>query len=108
MILVNEKVEHIKFGVGIITDEKDNKIWVQFPEETGNKIFLYPDAFEKFLKASNPTVENDVLGELQRKQEQLEQERLEREHEAAELEEKRAKLAPVKKKPVSRTTKKKA
>jgi hypothetical protein len=108
MNLVNEKVEHINFGLGVITEEKDHKIWVQFQEKIGEKIFLYPEAFEKFLKAVNPTVENNVLEELHRKQEQIELERKEKEREAAELREEMEKLAPTKKKSTSRTRLKKS
>jgi hypothetical protein len=42
MTLVNEKVEHVNFGLGVITDENDHKIWVQFQEDIGKKIFQYP------------------------------------------------------------------
>jgi hypothetical protein len=51
----------------------------------GTKIFLYPDAFEKFLKALNPAVENNVMEECRIKQEQIEQEleRVEKERQAA-------------------------
>lgn len=101
MTLVNERVEHISFGEGVITEAKENKIEVQFGDTIGTKIFLYPEAFEKFLKAMNPTVEDNVMEEFHRKQEQIEQEleRIKKEHEAAELEEK-AKLALEKKKTV--------
>jgi hypothetical protein len=105
MILVNEKVEHINFGVGVVTEEKEHKIWVQFQEDIGQKIFLYPEAFEKFLKAEDQTVEDNILEELHRKQEQMELERKERE--AVELAEREEKSASAKKK-TTRATKKKA
>lgn len=100
MNLVNEKVEHISFGEGVITEVNDNKIFIQFGDNVGAKIFIYPDAFEKFLKAEDKAVEKNVMEEYHRKQEQIEQERLriEKEHEALELEEK-AKLEATKKKP---------
>jgi hypothetical protein len=107
MILVNEKVEHISYGFGIVTEEAGNKISVQFQEDIGCKTFIYPDAFEKFLKAVKPEVESNVLEALQAKQKQLELERLERQREAAELEEKRLQLIPVKKR-TKRTVKQKA
>jgi hypothetical protein len=104
MNIVNEKVEHVKFGFGVITEEKNNKIWVQFQDEIKTKAFLYPDIFEVFLKAVNPTVEKDVLEELRRKQEQieLELEQKEKEREAARLEEIQAKLELKKTKPKAR------
>jgi hypothetical protein len=41
MILVNEKVEHISFGVGVVTEERNNKIWVQFQYGVEIKAFLH-------------------------------------------------------------------
>lgn len=104
MILVNEKVKHIIFGVGIITEVKDNKISVKFEEKIGNKTFLYPDAFEKFLEAADLEVENSILDELHKKQEQLEMERLERACIYTELEEKAIKSTTTRR----RTAKNKA
>lgn len=109
MILVNESVEHVIFGSGVITEVNDNKIWVKFQDGIGIKVFLYPDVFEKFLKALNPSVESNVLEEWHRKQEQIEldQERKEKEWVAAELEEKKAKLQLIKKKSAVKAAKKK-
>ena len=109
MIIVNEKVEHIEFGSGVITEVRDNKIWVQFQDKIGTKIFLYPEAFEKFLKAINPAVENNVMEEWSRKQEQieLELERKENERKAAVLKEIKTELELVKKKSPARPRKKK-
>lgn len=108
MVILNEAVEHFMFGSGIITEVEDNRIWVKFEDNIGTKIFLYPDAFEKFIKAVNPTVENCALKELRVKQEQIELERKEKEHEAAELERELVKMATAKKKPAARSTKKKS
>lgn len=107
MTLINEKVEHIKYGTGIIKEVKDNKLWVQFNDNIGTKVFLYPDAFEKFLKAVNPAVENDALEEWRRKQEQIELELEEKEREAAELKEIKLKLELLKKKSTVKSTRKK-
>ncbi|MDF2523716.1 MAG: hypothetical protein K0R31_1357 [Clostridiales bacterium] len=105
MNILNESVKHIMFGSGVITEVKDHKILVQFQDEIGTKLFLFPEVFEKFMKALNPTVENDVLEQLRIKQEQLELKRKEKEREAAELKEKIEKVVPVKKK-ATRTIKK--
>jgi len=109
MDLVNERVEHIKFGIGIITEANNHKIAVQFQDETGTKLFLYPEAFERFLKSVNPAVQDNVMKECRRKQKQieLERKRIEKEREAAELEEKKAKLELAKKKAVARARKRK-
>lgn len=110
MIILNEIVEHIKFGSGVITELNGPKILVKFQDDIGTKMFLYPEAFESFLKAVNLKVENYVLEELhiKQKQEQIELERKEEEREAAELEEKMAEISNVKKKTASRSTKKKS
>jgi hypothetical protein len=105
MNILNESVNHIMFGSGVITEVKDHKIWVQFQDEIGTKLFLFPEVFEKFMKVLNPTVESDVLEQLHIKQEKLELERLEKEREASELKEKIEKVVAVKKKS-TRTTKK--
>jgi hypothetical protein len=85
MILVNERVEHISYGIGVVTEEKDNKIWVQFKDEAETKAFLYPDAFERFLKAVNAELENNVLEQLRKKKEEMELIRMEKERKEAEL-----------------------
>lgn len=109
MNIVNERVEHIEFGTGVVTEQKDLKIWVEFQNSIGTKMFLYPEAFGKFLKAVNPEVENVVLEELHRKQEQIELEiaKKEKERQAARLEEQRVELELKKKKSTTKSAKKK-
>lgn len=107
MIIVNEKVEHIIFGTGVIKEVKDNRIYVKFQDEIGIKVFLYPEVFERIMKVFNPAVHGEVLEELNRKKEQIALERIEKEREASELEERKAKLQLVKKKTTSKSTKKK-
>lgn len=106
MNLLQEKVKHNAFGLGVITELKGNKICVEFHEEVGSKMFLYPEAFETFLKAMDTTVESDILKELHTKQQQIEHELQEKQREADELREKMKKLEP-KKKTVKKTVKKK-
>lgn len=109
MNILNENVRHIMFGFGVITKVDDHRICVQFKDNIETKMFLYPEVFEKFMKAVEPTVQNYILEELHRKQEQLKLEikRKEKESEAAKLEEENATLALLKKKSTSRITKKK-
>jgi hypothetical protein len=106
MTIVNERVEHIMFGFGVITQVESNKVWVQFQDDIERKAFLYPEAFEKFLKAVNVTVQNSLVEELRKKQDQIEEERKVKERLDAELEERKPKLAPVKRKPGPKSTKK--
>lgn len=113
MDILNKKVKHITFGLGVITEVMEDKIVVEFQDDIGTKAFQYPDGFEKFLEAVNPAVQNDVVEELHIKQAEikLELERKEKEREAtilARLEEKKTKSSSKKKKTTKRSTKKKS
>lgn len=79
MNIKNEQVNHIKFGLGVITEVEGDKILVQFQDDLGVKAFAYPEAFKMFLEAANEEVQNSILEKLYIKQEQSK----------AELEEKR-------------------
>ena len=65
MNLVNEKAKHIKFGTGVIISNTNGIVRIQFDEEEfGEKAFLYPTAFETFLKLVNPALDESVQDEL--------------------------------------------
>lgn len=49
------KVKHSVFGTGVITKTEGNYIAVEFAAKTTK--FVYPDAFEKFIKAEDPAVQ---------------------------------------------------
>ena len=49
MELIGLKVKHTVFGAGVITEMEGNYITVEFAAKTTK--FVYPDAFEKFIKA---------------------------------------------------------
>lgn len=51
MELTGIAVSHGKFGPGEILGEHEGKITVQFASPYGQKDFVYPDAFERFLIA---------------------------------------------------------
>lgn len=51
MNLINEEITHKVFGDGSIIDQDESFITVDFNEEV--KKFVYPDAFEKFIKLKN-------------------------------------------------------
>lgn len=51
MQLTGQAVQHAAFGKGVVTEQKDNIIIVSFSQ--GEKRFIYPDAFTKFLTLSN-------------------------------------------------------
>lgn len=108
MNLENQKVEHNKFGIGVITVAKNQEIYIQFEENVGLKSFQYPEVFEKFLKMLDVTVETYVFEELRKKKEREENLLLEEQLKAAKLQEENAKIVPVKRmKSTSRVTKKK-
>lgn len=48
MDLVNKQVTHKAFGKGNIVDHNETHIKIQFP--SGSKLFVFPDAFDSFLK----------------------------------------------------------
>ena len=51
--MVGIKVKHSVFGVGTITAQDDKYLTVEFANKTSR--FIYPDAFEKFIKAEDPS-----------------------------------------------------
>ena len=54
MVLENLQVKHKSFGDGVVTAINGKYFTVNF--SAGNKIFVYPDIFEKFLTLSDGTV----------------------------------------------------
>lgn len=62
MDLLNKKVKHAIFGVGTVTEFSDKYITIQFAEKTSK--FVYPDAFEKFLKAEDSAVHEVILNNI--------------------------------------------
>lgn len=115
MELISEKVEHTKFGLGTIVDLEQNKVSVEFSNQFGKKSFIFPDAFEQFLKLNNPIAEEDVMEQVRLKKEQVElekgrkilaimEEEEERKKEKLELAKQKKKLAkkPVTKKPATK------
>ena len=107
MKLISEKVEHKKYGIGVITESNDDKIMVPFQKETENKMFQYPESFGNFLKAVNPAVQEDVMEDYEKKQKEneLEREHIRKKREALELAEKMAISDAKKKTTRKRTTK---
>ena len=53
MNLEQSSVRHTRYGVGTVLRCEDAMITVDFPE-AGEKQFVFPDAFERFLKAEDP------------------------------------------------------
>lgn len=51
MQLLGQPITHTTFGKGIVTDWNDHSITVCF--NSGEKRFIYPDAFSNFLILKN-------------------------------------------------------
>ena len=62
MELIGLKVKHAMFGVGTITEKDGNYITVEFAAKTTK--FVYPDAFEKFIKAEDSAVQQAIVDEI--------------------------------------------
>lgn len=77
--MLNEKVNHIKFGNGVIANVSDmNIVTVKFEDAEGEKTFKYPDGFKSFLKFEDSALQEKALDDLDEKnaQNQIEKERL--------------------------------
>ena len=62
MVFENLEVLHSTFGKGVILSKNDKYITVKF--DTCQKVFVYPDAFEKFLTLADGTVSDEIKAEL--------------------------------------------
>ena len=83
--MVGIKVKHKLLGLGTVTSFEENRIVIEFASKSVK--FVYPDAFEKFIKAEDPDVQSEILKEIQdakiaeekKKQEEIERRRIEQE-----------------------------
>jgi hypothetical protein len=107
MNLVKEKIRHTLFGDGKVISQEADILSIQFSEQYGIKKFVYPDAFEKYLKLNNHEIEISVLKNLHDKKAQIEAEELRKKQEnedaAKSKELERIELAAHKKKAPSRS-----
>ncbi|MCD9024681.1 hypothetical protein [Cohnella silvisoli] len=71
MKLINKKVLHTTFGIGKIVNIDRDRMDIHFMELIGQKSFVYPDAFEKYLCMSDSDAQIFVLAECTKKQEQI-------------------------------------
>ena len=62
MVFENLQVKHKAFGEGQVLSKNGNYITVKFA--IGNKIFVYPDIFEKFLTLADGTVSDEIIADL--------------------------------------------
>ena len=59
MNLEQSSVHHVRYGVGTVLRCEDAMITVDFPA-AGQKQFVFPDAFERFLKAEDPQIAAEI------------------------------------------------
>ena len=63
MVFENLEVLHKSFGKGTVIAKNGQYITVKF--ETAQKIFVYPDIFEKFLTLGDGSVNDEIIADLQ-------------------------------------------
>ena len=63
MVLDNLAVCHKKFGLGTVVATRGNYMTVRFQNE--EKVFVYPDAFEKFLTLADGTVSDEIVADIE-------------------------------------------
>lgn len=69
MEFVNQSVVHVKFGGGKIKGREGNAITIYF-DAYGARTFLYPQSFEKHLKASDPEFAKAIAADLDKEWEE--------------------------------------
>ena len=62
MVFDNLEVLHKSFGKGTVVAKNGQYFTVKF--ETAQKIFVYPDIFEKFLTLADGTVSSEIIADL--------------------------------------------
>ena len=62
MVLDNIEVRHKAFGNGVVVAASGQYITVKF--ESTQKIFVYPDIFEKFLTLADGSVNDEILADI--------------------------------------------
>jgi len=90
--LVNESVEHIKFGKGVIISEGNFCVDIVFENVVDKKSFLFPDSFEKFMKLKNETLQKECFELAVKKKEAIENEIQEKRRELDRVEQERVEL----------------
>ena len=62
MVLENLHVRHKAFGEGVVVATQGKYFTVKF--STAEKVFVYPDIFEKFLTLEDGTVSDDIKEDI--------------------------------------------
>ncbi len=62
MVFDNLQVKHKTFGIGTVILTKGQYMTVKF--DTAEKVFVYPDAFDRFLTLADGTVSDEILSDI--------------------------------------------
>jgi hypothetical protein len=62
--ILHENVKHAVFGGGEIIAQSDSMVTVRFQDSNNEKKFLYPQAFDQYLKLTNPVLLPELESEL--------------------------------------------
>ena len=64
--MINERISNKSFGLGTITSIENNYIHVVFDnKDYDEKIFNYPESFDKFLKFEDKALQSKVTAEIE-------------------------------------------
>lgn len=64
MKIMNQRVEHKRFGQGTIFALKDQKVYVKFGKIYGDKSFPYPDVFEQDMKMCDRDAQEEIMDDI--------------------------------------------
>ena len=67
-----QTVHHLTFGTGTVTALDGKYLTVDFGGALGEKTFIFPDAFAKFLRYDNEEKQAEVCELFRKKQEKIE------------------------------------
>lgn len=88
--MIGEKVFHSIFGEGIVTEVKDgskpHQKYITVAFKVGEKKFVFPDIFEKLLKASSDALKDEVQSAFDTIEAEKERERFAKEQERMRVE----------------------
>lgn len=63
MLLVNDRVKHLSFGIGTVVECQGKYMRIKFG--AAEKTFVYPDAFERFLTLEDGSVSDEIKMDLE-------------------------------------------
>lgn len=64
MRIMNQKVEHKRYGTGTIFALKGKKVYVAFGKLYGDMAFPYPQVFEEDMKLMDRDLQQELMEEL--------------------------------------------